>query len=209
MKLNCDLGESYGIWSLGRDESVMPYIDMANIACGFHASDPDVMAVAKGMGGGFPMGACLATARAAEGMVVGTHGSTYGGGPLAMAVAGAVFDELTDPGLMANVNKVSNYLTQQFEALKDAHPDVVEDVRGKGLMQAIELVVDETAQDRTPNPAAVVALFEETKKRKLLIGKGGLNGNVVRISPALNVSAEDIKEAVATMDESFAALTSN
>ena len=103
------------------------------------AADPDVMAVAKGMGGGFPMGACLATERAAAGMVIGTHGSTYGGGPLAMAVGNAVFDELTDPALLANVVKVGNYLSQQFAALKDAHPDVVQEVRGKGLLCGMQL----------------------------------------------------------------------
>lgn len=102
-------------------------------------ADPDIMAVAKGMGGGFPMGACMATERAAKGMVVGTHGSTYGGNPMAMAVANAVFDELSKPELMAHVTKISNFLLQQFEGLKDAHPEVVEDVRGKGLLCGMKL----------------------------------------------------------------------
>jgi len=152
-------------------------------------ADPDVMAVAKGMGGGFPMGACLATERAAKGMVVGTHGSTYGGGPLAMAAGNAVFDELTDPGLMANVNKVSNYLTQQFEALKDAHPDVVEDVRGKGLLCGMKL------------KKKALDVRNLAREHKLLVGNAG--DNVLRMVPPLIISEENVREAVAILDTVF------
>ena len=152
-------------------------------------ADPDVMAVAKGMGGGFPMGACLATERAAKGMVVGTHGSTYGGGPLAMAAGNAVFDELTDPGLMANVNKVSNYLTQQFEALKDAHPDVVEDVRGKGLLCGMKL------------KKKALDVRNLAREHNLLVGNAG--DNVLRMVPPLIISEENVREAIAILDKVF------
>ena len=152
-------------------------------------ADPDVMAVAKGMGGGFPMGACLATGRAAEGMVVGTHGSTYGGGPLAMAVASAVFDELTDPGLMANVNKVANYLSQQFERLKQDHPEVVEDVRGKGLLCGMKL------------KKKALDVRNLARAHKLLVGNAG--DNVLRLAPPLIISEDNVREAIAILDKVF------
>lgn len=152
-------------------------------------ADPDVMAVAKGMGGGFPMGACLATERAAEGMVVGTHGSTYGGGPLAMAVASAVFDELTDPGLMANVNKMANFMTQQFERLKQDHPEVVEDVRGKGLLCGMKL------------KKKALDVRNLARANKLLVGNAG--DNVLRIAPPLVIDEDNVREAIAILDKVF------
>jgi acetylornithine/N-succinyldiaminopimelate aminotransferase len=152
-------------------------------------ADPDVMAVAKGMGGGFPMGACLATERAAAGMVVGTHGSTYGGNPMAMAVANAVFDELTKPELMENVNKVSNYLMQQFEGLKQRHPDIVEDVRGKGLLCGMKL------------KKKALDVRNSARDHNLLIGNAG--DNVLRLAPPLIVSEDNVREAIAILDEVF------
>ena len=152
-------------------------------------ADPDIMAVAKAMGGGFPMGACMATERAAKGMVVGTHGSTYGGGPLAMAVGNAVFDELAKPELMDNVNKVSNYLTQQFEALKDAHPDVVEDVRGKGLLCGMKL------------KKKALDVRNLAREHNLLVGNAG--ENVLRMVPPLVITEENVREAIAILDEVF------
>jgi len=152
-------------------------------------ADPDIMAVAKGMGGGFPVGACLATARAAEGMVVGTHGSTYGGGPLAMAVASAAFDELTNPDLMANVNKVANFMTQQFERLKQDHPDVVEDVRGKGLLCGMKL------------KKKALDIRNMARANKLLVGNAG--DNVLRMAPPLIISEDNVREAVAILDKVF------
>lgn len=152
-------------------------------------ADPDVMAVAKGMGGGFPMGACLATERAAEGMVVGTHGSTYGGGPLAMAVASAVFDELTNPDLMANVNKMANFMTQQFERLKQDHPEVVEDVRGKGLLIGMKL------------KKKALDVRNLARANKLLVGNAG--DNVLRMAPPLIISEDNVRDAVAILDKVF------
>lgn len=152
-------------------------------------ADPDIMAVAKGMGGGFPMGACLATKRAAEGMVVGTHGSTYGGGPLAMAVASAAFDELTNPDLMANVNKVANFMTQQFERLKQDHPEVVEDVRGKGLLCGMKL------------KKKALDVRNLARAHNLLVGNAG--DNVLRMAPPLIISEDNVREVVAVLDKVF------
>jgi 4-aminobutyrate aminotransferase-like enzyme len=92
-----------------------------------------------------------------------------------------------------------------LEELKSRYPRTIGDVRGMGLMQALELVVDETTGDRTPDPAATGRVFEETRQRGLLIGKGGLYGNVFRIAPALNVTASDVDETLAILRESFAA----
>ena len=153
------------------------------------AADPDVMAVAKGMGGGFPMGACLATERAAAGMVIGTHGSTYGGGPLAMAVGNAVFDELTDPALLANVVKVGNYLSQQFAALKDAHPDVVKDVRGKGLLCGMKL------------KKKALDVRNLARDNHLLVGNAG--DNVLRMVPPLILTQEHVRQAIEILDKVF------
>ncbi|MBL4870650.1 MAG: aspartate aminotransferase family protein [Robiginitomaculum sp.] len=153
------------------------------------AADPDVMAVAKGMGGGFPMGACLATERAAEGMVIGTHGSTYGGGPLAMAVGNAVFDELTDPALSANVVKVGNYLSQQFAALKDSHPDVVKEVRGKGLLCGMQL------------KKKALDVRNLARDNHLLVGNAG--DNVLRMVPPLIITEEHVREAIEILDKVF------
>ena len=153
------------------------------------AADPDVMAVAKGMGGGFPMGACLATERAAEGMVIGTHGSTYGGGPLAMAVGNAVFDELTDPALLANVVKVGNYLSQQFAALKDSHPDVVKEVRGKGLLCGMQL------------KKKALDVRNLARDNHLLVGNAG--DNVLRMVPPLIITEEHVREAIEILDKVF------
>ncbi|WP_281953971.1 aspartate aminotransferase family protein [Pseudophaeobacter arcticus] len=152
-------------------------------------ADPDIMAVAKGMGGGFPMGACLATERAAAGMVVGTHGSTYGGGPLAMAVGNAVFDELNDPGLLAHVVKVSNFLHQQFQGLKDAHPDIVEDVRGKGLLCGMKL------------KKKALDVRNLAREHKLLVGNAG--DNTLRFVPPLVITEDNVRDAIAVLDKVF------
>lgn len=143
---------------------------------------PDVMAVAKALGGGFPVGACLATAEAAKGMTVGAHGSTFGGNPLAMAVAGEAFDMLSDPELLAHVNDVAGYFVQQLHGLKERYPDVVVDIRGRGLLIGVKLI---------PNNRAFMALARE---RGLLVAGGG--DNCVRLLPALNLTMEEAREAV-------------
>ena len=152
-------------------------------------ANPDIMAIAKGMGGGFPVGACLATERAAAGIGVGTHGSTYGGNPLAMAVANAVFDELTRPELMESVNRVANYLHQQFQCLRDTHPDVVEDVRGKGLLSGMKL------------KKKALDVRNIARGNHLLVGSAG--ENVLRLTPPLIINETHVREAIAILDKTF------
>ena len=144
---------------------------------------PDIMAVAKALGGGFPIGACLASAKAASGMTVGVHGSTFGGNPLAMAVGIAAFSELVKPELIANVNEIAGYLKQQLHGLKERFPDVIVDVRGKGLLIGVKLV---------PNNRDFMALARD--EQHLLVAGGG--DNCVRILPPLNITLEDAREAI-------------
>jgi len=147
---------------------------------------PDIMCLAKALGGGFPVGACLATAEAAKGMTVGAHGSTYGGNPLAMAVGLAAVEELASPALMDNVRAVAGYFTQQLSGLQDRYPDIIADVRGKGLLIGIKLI---------PNNRDFMALARD---EKLLIAGGG--DNCVRLLPPLNLSLDEAREAVARLD---------
>jgi acetylornithine/N-succinyldiaminopimelate aminotransferase len=143
---------------------------------------PDIMAVAKALGGGFPVGACLATAEAAKGMVPGSHGSTYGGNPLAMAVGIAAVEELTKPELLAHVREIAGYFTQQLSGLKDHYPDVVLDVRGKGLLIGVQLA--------TPNRE----FMQHARDEHLLIAGGG--DNCVRLLPPLVLTLDEAREAI-------------
>ncbi len=147
---------------------------------------PDIMSVAKGIGGGFPMGACLATENAAKGMVAGTHGSTFGGNPLATAVGNAVLDVVTKDGFLDNVKRQALSLKQKLAALKDSYPDVIEDIRGEGLMMGIKCKVK-----NTDFQAAALA------QKLLVIGAGD---NVVRLLPPLIISDADVAEAVDRLD---------
>ena len=147
---------------------------------------PDIMAVAKALGGGFPVGACLATAEAACGMSVGSHGSTYGGNPLAMAVALAAMEELTSPDLLANVREVAGYFNQQFTGLKARYPDVILDIRGKGLLIGLKLA--------TPNRE----MMQHARDQHLLIAGGG--DNCVRLLPPLNLTLDEAREAVERLE---------
>ncbi len=160
-------------------------------------AQPDIMAVAKGVGGGFPVGACLATDACGEHMVPGTHGSTFGGNPLAMAVGKAVYDEISAPGFLDHVVEVSNFLRQQLASLADAHPDKVEDVRGKGLLVGLKL--REGFENKT--------LVGEARSRKLLIGAAG--DNVARMAPPLIIEEAHARQAVETLDAALGALGSN
>jgi acetylornithine/N-succinyldiaminopimelate aminotransferase len=144
---------------------------------------PDIMAIAKALGGGFPVGACLASEKAASGMTVGVHGSTFGGNPLAMAVGLAAFGELVKPELIANVNEIAGYMKQQLHGLKVRFPDVIVDVRGKGLLIGVKLV---------PNNREFMALARD--EQHLLVAGGG--DNCVRILPPLNITLEDAREAI-------------
>lgn len=153
---------------------------------------PDIMAVAKGIGNGFPLGACLATEEAAGGMTAGTHGSTYGGNPLACAVGSAVMDHVNTPEFLGDVSRKAGLLRQKLEGLIAAHPKVFELVRGSGLMLGVKCKV--------PNIDVVNAGYNE----KLLTIPGG--DNVVRLLPALNITGEEINEAVARLDRAASTL---
>ena len=144
---------------------------------------PDIMAIAKALGGGFPVGACLATTEAAKGMVVGVHGSTFGGNPLAMAVAGAAFAEISKPATLAHVNEIAGYLKQQLHGLKERFPDVIVDVRGKGLLLGVKLV---------PNNREFMGWARD--ENQLLIAGGG--DNCCRILPPLNLTLDEAREAI-------------
>ncbi|AKV02273.1 Gamma-aminobutyrate:alpha-ketoglutarate aminotransferase [Labilithrix luteola] len=166
--------------------------------------EPDIMTMAKGIANGLPIGACLATVPVADSWKGGNI-STFGGNPISTAAANATIDVIVEEKLTENAAIMGKYLREGLEALKRKYPKTIGDVRGKGLMQAIELVKDETQKDRTPDAASTSRLFEETKKRGLLIGRGGLWNNVVRIAPPLNVTQAEIEEALKSLDESFAA----
>ena len=148
---------------------------------------PDIMAVAKALGGGFPVGACLATIAAASGMTPGSHGSTYGGNPLAMAVGVASMEELVKPELMAHVTEVAGYLNQQITGLKDRYPDVVVDIRGKGLLIGVKLA--------TPNRE----FMQHARDAHLLLAGGG--DNCVRLLPPLTLSLDEAREAIQRMEQ--------
>jgi acetylornithine/N-succinyldiaminopimelate aminotransferase len=143
---------------------------------------PDVMAVAKGIGGGFPVGCFMATDEAAKGMVPGTHGSTYGGNPLAMAVGNAVLDAVLEPGFLDQVREAGLRLKQELARVKDENPDVVEEVRASGLLAGIKV--------KPPMGEVVGACLAE---KLLTVGAGE---NVVRLLPPLNVTQAEISEAV-------------
>jgi acetylornithine/N-succinyldiaminopimelate aminotransferase len=147
---------------------------------------PDLMAVAKGIGGGFPLGACLATEEAAYGMKPGTHGSTYGGNPLAMAVGNAVLDVVLGDGFLENVRDTALIFRQGLASLKDRYPDVIEEVRGEGLMLGIKAKV--------PNTELLMAMREEH-----LLGVPA-GDNVIRLLPPLTVTAEEARDGLARIE---------
>jgi acetylornithine/N-succinyldiaminopimelate aminotransferase len=143
---------------------------------------PDVMGVAKGLGGGFPVGACLATAEAAKGMTAGTHGSTFGGNPLAMAVGNAVLDVVLAPGFLDSVRRKALLFKQRLAEVKDRHPAVLAELRGDGFLIGLRALV----------PAA--ELVDALRAEKMLSVAAG--DNVVRLVPPLTTSEEEIGEAV-------------
>ena len=164
---------------MGRAGKLFAY-ELANVT-------PDIMGLAKGIGGGFPVGAVLATEKAASGMVPGTHGSTYGGNPLAMAAANAVLDVINEPDFLSSIIKKENKLKDDLTSLVDKHPSVLESVRGVGLMLGVKSI--------GPNLELMTALREN----KLLTVVAG--ENVVRILPPLNVSEDELDEAVQKIDQ--------
>jgi acetylornithine/N-succinyldiaminopimelate aminotransferase len=153
---------------------------------------PDIMALAKALGGGFPTGACLTTAEAGKGMTAGTHGSTFGGNPLAMAAGNAVLDVMLAPGFFERLREIALLLKQRLAEMKDRHPGVIAEVRGEGLLIGLRSVV--------PNGQLVDALRAE----KLLTVAAG--DNVVRLLPPLIVEEAEIAEAVGRIDRAASAI---
>jgi acetylornithine/N-succinyldiaminopimelate aminotransferase len=151
---------------------------------------PDIMALAKALGGGFPLGACLATGDAAKGMTTGTHGSTFGGNPLAMAAAGALLDVVLADGFLDRVRRTSLFLKQKLAEIRDRYPAIVAEVRGEGLLVGLRAVV--------PSSDLVNALHEE---KMITVAAGD---NVVRLLPPLIVSEEEVAEAVRRIDRACA-----
>ena len=147
---------------------------------------PDIMMVAKGIGGGFPLGAVLATARAASGMTAGTHGSTYGGNPLGCAVGAKVVEIITAPGFLEGLRRNATNFRQSLEGLVAAHPDVFEAVRGQGLMLGLKCCV----------PAA--DLVKAAQGQHLLTVPAA--DNVVRLLPPLTISEDELAEAITRLD---------
>ena len=166
--------------------------------------DPDIMTMAKGIANGMPLAATIAAPEVASAFQKLTI-STFGGNPMSVAAAQATLDVIEGDDLAQNAEAMGARLRTGLDELKTKYP-VIGDVRGKGLMIGVELVADEPAGDRYPNGAATNGLFEETKKRGLLVGKGGLSGNVVRIAPPLTVGSAEVDEALGILDQSFAAL---
>jgi 4-aminobutyrate aminotransferase-like enzyme len=159
--------------------------------------EPDLMTFAKGMANGIPVGATVATPEVAESFNRLTF-STFGGNPVTCAAALAVIRYIEGNNLLENARVVGRHLRGQLEELKNRHP-VIGDVRGMGLMQGLELV----HPDKSPHPGAVAQVFEKTRELGLLIGKGGLWGNVIRLGPPLICSQNDVDEAVKVLDRAF------
>ena len=155
---------------------------------------PDIMSVAKGIGGGFPLGACLATSAAAKGMTLGTHGTTYGGNPLAMSIGNAVLDIVLAPGFLDRVKHAGLVLRQRLAELQDRHPTIIAEIRGEGLMMGVRTVV--------PNGDMVAA----ARAQHLLVIAAG--DNVVRLLPPLIVTDAEIADAVGRLDAACADLES-
>jgi acetylornithine/N-succinyldiaminopimelate aminotransferase len=157
--------------------------------CGVH---PDILTSAKGIGAGFPVSACLATADAARGLTVGVHGTTFGGNPLAMAIGNATLDVVLAPGFIERVAKLGLHMRQRLAELKDRHSAVIEEIRGEGLMLGLKLKVP-------PANFAEAALEE-----KLLVIPAG--DQVVRLLPPLTVTDDECAEGVRRLDAACAAV---
>ena len=163
---------------------------------------PDIIVSAKGMANGAPIGVTMTRAEIAasfQGMQI----STFGGNPVTSVAAKATIDLIEEDRLMDNADVVGGYYRQGLEGLKEKH-ELIGDVRGMGLMQALELVKDRASKE--PAAQETAQFMEECRKRGLLVGKGGLYGNVIRTSPPLNISRTDVDEAIRVMDEAFTAV---
>jgi 4-aminobutyrate aminotransferase-like enzyme len=162
--------------------------------------EPDMLTGAKGMANGTPVGLCIATPEVADsfkGMTI----STFGGNPVTSVAARATIQVIEEDKLLDNADRVGAYFRRKLEGLQEKYP-MIGDVRGMGLMQGVELVKDRKTKE--PAPEATVQMMERCRAHGLLIGKGGLFGNVIRLSPPLNISEGDVDEAIRIMDRSFA-----
>ncbi|HQY66349.1 MAG TPA: aspartate aminotransferase family protein [Pyrinomonadaceae bacterium] len=162
--------------------------------------EPDIITSAKGMANGIPIGWTIATPEVAD-KFPGLTFATFGGNPVSTAAALAVIKMIEDDDLRTNCRVVGDYFRSKLDELKDKYP-VIGDVRGMGLMQGIELVKDR--QTKEPAPAAVLTVFEETKRQGVLIGKGGLYGNVIRTGMMLNSTKDNVDELIRALDAGFA-----
>lgn len=159
-------------------------------------AEPDIITSAKGMAGGFPIGWTIATPEVAD-SYPGLTFSTFGGNPVSMAAALAVINIIEEEDLRTNAKVVGDYLREKLEALKEKY-EIVGDVRGMGLMQGVEFV--KSKETKEPNQQAVLSVFEETKRRGVLIGKGGLYGNVIRTGMPLIATKDNVDEMVEAID---------
>jgi 4-aminobutyrate aminotransferase len=161
---------------------------------------PDIITCAKGMGNGVPIGATVTTSELAnsfQGLTI----STFGGNPVTSVAARATIELIEEENLRENADVVGAYFREKLESLQEKYP-LIGDVRGLGLMQGLELVKDRKTKE--PAPEATAQLLDRTRENGLLIGKGGLYGNVIRLSPMLNIAKSDVDEAMALLDKSFA-----
>ncbi len=165
--------------------------------------EPDIITSAKGLGNGAPIGLTIATPEVADAVPSPTF-STFGGNPVSMAAALAVIKTIEEEDLRAHVKVVGTYLREKLDGLKEKYA-IIGDVRGMGLMLGLELVKDRTTKE--PNPQGLAEVFEETKKRNVLIGKGGLYGNVIRTGMPMIASKDNVDELVEALDASFAAVS--
>ncbi len=161
---------------------------------------PDIITSAKGLGNGFPIGVTIAKPEVADALKGATI-STFGGNPVAATAGRAVLEFIEENNLRVNTAEAGAYLRLKLEELKEKH-SLIGDVRGMGLLQAMELVRDR----KTKEPATTEAteLMEATRENRILVGKGGLSGNVIRISPPMNIGKPDIDEFAKRMDSSLA-----
>ncbi|MBI2371526.1 MAG: aspartate aminotransferase family protein, partial [Deltaproteobacteria bacterium] len=163
--------------------------------------EPDIMTCAKALGNGMPVGATIATPEVAAAST-GLSISTFGGNPVAMAAALATIEVIEEEKLADNARVVGAYLRARLDALRERHR-AIGDVRGLGLMQGVEVV----KEDRAPNPEGTVRVMERARERGLLVGRGGLHGNVIRLGPPLTVTQAEVDQAVEALDLALTGLS--
>ena len=167
--------------------------------------EPDMITTAKGIANGMPLAAVVTTNEIASSLNKNTI-SPFGGNPVSCAAANATVNIIERDDLATNSEEMGNILFNGIRNIQGDHKKIMGEIRGRGLMVGVELVVDETTKDRTPNTKAVDQLLEETKSRGLLVGRGGLYGNCIRITPALNITKNEVDEALDILSESFNAI---